>query len=501
MSSVKIVAANYAAMRHKGYTGAGLTSVREALTGLVEADRDRGVDTTVVDLGSPDDMARYGAPEVTDPADARQNKDAVDAVFHGVGPDYLMLLGSHDVIPHQQLKNPVPHDDDPVVPSDLPYACETTYGAGRQEPGRYTAPSRVVGRLPDVTGEHDPAYLTGLLGRAAAVAPADRGKYEGYFGLSAAVWEKSTRENLATLFGDASALHLVPPGGSPWQPGPLAARSHFVNCHGAAKDSHWYGQGSSGYPVALKAGDIDGHLADGTVLAAECCYGAELYRPPAAPHLPLCNTYLGSGALVFFGSTTIAYGPADSCDQADLITQYLVRELLQGQSGGYAALKARLDYVKLKGRLDPVDLKTLAQFVLLGDPSAKPVKARAKAVGGTDPGAARTHRRREARLVAHMLEQSVSVPEPLPGTERDAGLTSRLRDIAERHDLPPSYAVSSFAAVWKHEGEAQKSFGQPPRQHLLHAQRDPDAPVRTDVVVVIREQDGDIVSVDEYEAR
>ncbi|GHF25804.1 hypothetical protein GCM10010218_03130 [Streptomyces mashuensis] len=500
MSSTKIVAANFAAMQHKGYTEAGLTSLRTALATLVEADRGRGVDTTVVDLGSPDDMARYGAEAVTDPADARRNKDAVDAVCHAAGPDYLLLLGSRDVIPHVPLKNHAP-DDDPVVPSDLPYACETPYEAGGQEPGRYTAPSRVVGRLPDVTGGHDPAYLAGLLGRAAAAAPADRGAYEGYFGLSAAVWEKSTRENLATLFGDASALHLIPPGGSPWQPGPLACRSHFVNCHGAAKDPQWYGQGPAGYPVALKAGDVDRHLTGGTVLAAECCYGAELYPPPAAPHLPLCNTYLGSGALVFFGSTTIAYGPADSCDQADLITQYLVRELLQGQSGGYAALKARLDYVKLKGRLDPVDLKTLAQFVLLGDPSVKPVQAPTKLVAGTDPGAARTDRRREARLFAHVLEQSVSVPEPLPDAERDAALTARLREIAERHDLPPTAAVSSFAEVWQHEGQAQKSFGQPPRQHLLHARRDPGAPVPTDVVVVVREHEGDIVSVDEYEAR
>lgn len=37
--------------------------------------------------------------------------------------------------------------------------------------------------------------------------------------------------------------------------------------------------------------------------------------------------------------------------------------------------------------------------------------------------------------------------------------------------------------------------------HLLYAQRDPDAPVNTGVIVTVREQEGTVVSVDEVEAR
>ena len=43
---------------------------------------------------------------------------------------YLMLLGSIDVIPHQDLRNPVYADDkedDPRAWGDLPYACEAPY--------------------------------------------------------------------------------------------------------------------------------------------------------------------------------------------------------------------------------------------------------------------------------------------------------------------------------------------------------------------------------------
>ncbi len=500
MNATKIVITNYSAMRNKGYGESDLESVRNALAGLISADGDRGIDTTVVDLSDEGDMAPFGTPAVTSETDERENKDAIDAVFHSAQPDYMMLLGSRDVVPHQELKNEAVDDGDPSVPSDLPYACETTYETGGHESSRFTNPSRVVGRLPDVTGEHDPEYLVRLLGYAAAAAPAERDVYQGYFGLSAAVWQKSTQENLSTLFGDATVLHLIPPDGSPWQPAPLATKSHFVNCHGASGNPQWYGQQGDSYPVALKVDDVDQRLTEGTLLAAECCYGAELYQPGAAPQMPLCNTYLQSGALVFFGSTTIAYGPSDSCDQADLITQYLVRELLQGQSSGYAALKARLDYVRHKSRLGPLDLKTLSQFVLLGDPSVKVVQP-ARVTAETDTNAARAERRREAKLVARVLDQSVSVPEPIPGSERDPGLEERLREIGARHDLPASATVSSFAEVWKHTGAAQKSFGPPPRQHLLHAERRPDAPVHTDVIVVVREQDGNVLSVDEYEAR
>ena len=44
-------------------------------------------------------------------------------------------------------------------------------------------------------------------------------------------------------------------------------------------------------------------------MAAECCYGAELYEPAKAQgQAGIANTYLGEGAIGFLGSTTIAYG-------------------------------------------------------------------------------------------------------------------------------------------------------------------------------------------------
>src|SRR5438067_1779071 len=93
---------------------------------------------------------------------------------------------------------------------------------------------------------------------------------------------------------------------------------------------------------------LRGWLADcqtstGPVVAAECCYGAQLYDPTltGAKSPGLCNVYLGNGAYGFFGSSTIAYGPDSSNDWADHICQYFWREILLGSSLGSAVLRAR----------------------------------------------------------------------------------------------------------------------------------------------------------------
>ncbi len=73
------------------------------------------------------------------------------------------------------------------------------------------------------------------------------------------------------------------------------------------------------------------------------------------------------------GSSTIAYGPADSNALADLLTQYFIKSILNGASTGRAFLEARQQFLSVSGpQLDPYELKTLAQFYLLGDPSLQP---------------------------------------------------------------------------------------------------------------------------------
>jgi hypothetical protein len=113
------------------------------------------------------------------------------------------------------------------------------------------------------------------------------------------------------------------------------------------------------------------------VVAAECCYGAELYSPSIAHGKPgIYATYLRRGAYAFFGSSTTAFGPSEGNGEADYICQFFLQEVLAGSSTGRAALEARQKFVAWTTILDPYNLKTLAQFNLMGDPSIHPVLPR-----------------------------------------------------------------------------------------------------------------------------
>ena len=360
------------------YKAAGVGKIRKALNALVAADKSKGLTTTIIALDNAAAMRKLSAPRVTNSIDPQQNKNAVDGVFKALAPDYLLLLGAIDVIPHQDLKNPIfdpnGEDTDEYAYGDLPYACEAPYS---QNPQDFFGPTRVVGRLPDITGGKDPSYLLQLLGTAETYKTFPASQYLSCFGISAQIWQKSTSLSVTHVFGASATVETVPPKNAQWPPADLAKIAHFINCHGADKSQLFYGQPSSGaqqYPTALDSTYLGGKVSEGTVAAAECCYGAELYDPsklgiPAA----ICNTYLANKAYGFFGSTTIAYGPADSNGQADLICQYFLQSVLRGASLGRAALQARQSFVRAASPPDPSDIKTIAQFNLYGDPSITPV--------------------------------------------------------------------------------------------------------------------------------
>jgi hypothetical protein len=186
------------------------------------------------------------------------------------------------------------------------------------------------------------------------------------------VWEASTALTLAQLFGANADVKTSPNLGPGWSAAELGCLTHFVNCHGAPSTPTYFGQRGQSYPPAHEAHLVEGQLGEGTVLAAECCYGAELYAPPnGRPGMPFA--YLASGAYAVFGSTTIAYGPADSNLYADVICRVFIGSILGGASVGRAGLEARQSYIARSSPLDPVELKTVAQFLVLGDPSIHPV--------------------------------------------------------------------------------------------------------------------------------
>ena len=372
--SDKVIVTNWTALKKK--YGSKVSEIDAAIKTMIAADKARGLDSILIRIDNAADMKKVGGKAVISAGNQKQNKNAFDKIDETLSPDYILILGATDVIPHQGLNNPVyeegGEDDDKYAYSDLPYACDAAYS---KDIADFIGPTRVVGRLPNITGDTKPAYLASLIRSAASWESSAPEKYLNGFGVSTDEWKNSTTLSLKNLFGSKAKPALSPKEGPKWTAAALSRRSHFINCHGSLGDPFFYGQKGDDFPIAHDASFVDAKIAPGTVAAMECCYGAELYEPDSGVHPGIANTYLKSGAYGYLGSTTIAYGPAKGNGSADLICQYFLKSVFDGASLGRAALEARQKFASQSAELDPVDLKTLAQFVLLGDPSIHPVKS------------------------------------------------------------------------------------------------------------------------------
>jgi hypothetical protein len=126
-------------------------------------------------------------------------------------------------------------------------------------------------------------------------------------------------------------------------------------------------------------------------------------------------------------------------------------EVQAGHSLGLAALKAQQRYVEQVDELDPIDLKTLAQFYLLGDPSVQPVKI--DSATRTPPAAAevvakrssRAARRANTERIGHVLrEVKPTASKPVEPT-RSPAVRRQLTQIAKQIGAPSAASFTAFA--------------------------------------------------------
>lgn len=421
----KLLVTHGAALRRK-YGSAGADRVRDALDALAAADEGRGLETRVLDLDNYQSMRAVGSARVPD-GDWVGALRAADLACARYTPSYLVLVGATDVVPQAQVDNPfagMGDDLDPYVPADLPFACDLpdddtgpwqALARGvRLDPRDLLAVTRVVGRIPDVVGATDPAFLLRVLEVAAVYTQRGPTAYEKVFALTAAAWHGSTQLSATLLPGPTPSVFDSPPATSGWKPAALSPLLHLVNCHGGDTTPDWFGQESGGPvdTVALSPEDVDGRLVDGTVLAAECCFGAMHQDPEAQDgRVPMMWAYLRSGAYAAVGSSSTAYGPADGNGQADLVCRYFLENVVTGASSGRALLEARQRFVRESGAMAPEDLKTLSQFELLGDPSlhavALPTPQATRAPGVTPKGR-RAGRRAALTATGRALDRAVA---------------------------------------------------------------------------------------------
>lgn len=508
----KIIVSNRSALVAK-YGKAGVAAIGKALAALVAADRKRGIKSRVVYLDNAAAMKKLGGAAVKNALDPRENKAAVDAIFKAVNPAYLLLLGAPDVLPHQDLDNPVyspapDGDDDLQAWGDLPYACDAPYS---RDPAKFIGPTRVVGRLPDLAGAKEPSHLVSLLKTAAGYKNRPADDYVPYFGLSAFKWKGSTRMSLNNVFGNADRLLLSPPSGPTYAGGQLRARMHFINCHGGKAYPAFQGQKGSSYPISLTSAATVGQISEGTVAAVECCYGAELYDSiTLGIDLPICQNYLRQGAYGYFGSTTIAYGPANDNGSADLICQYFLLAIQEGASIGRAALTARQRFAENAAQLDPMDLKTLAQYCLLGDPSVTPIAAPAPAVPkGVAPADAHrffcAERRAKLRLTGKFLQQTkATASRRSVGARIPARVKASLSGIAKLAGLRTDHAFVAFdVKAGRRSDTVAKAATLPVRYHVAIGRPAGSTAnnIHQGVAVVAKELDGRIIGYKVYEQR
>jgi hypothetical protein len=434
--SGKVLVTNRSALTAK-YGAKGVDAIEDAVKALAAADRQRGLETRLLYL----DAAAMKKARVKDPADPTENKAAIDMVARKQRPEYLVILGSHDVVPYQDLKNklhdPADPESDPdrFVGSDLPYACERAYS---QSVDRFLGPTRVIGRLPDLTGAKTPAYLIALLNASRTASGQKRP--DSAFAITAKVWEKSTKMSVRNILGAVPAVLNSPTRGPKFAPTLLREKVHFVNCHGDLDDHRFVGEGPNEvFDTAMDARKLEG-VGKGTVAAFECCYGAQLYNPAGLPAMSIANTYLRRGALGVVASTTIAYGPEEGNSNADVICQIFIEQVLRGASLGRAFLEARLAYVRQQSVADPYDEKTLAQFVLLGDPSIHPFPEDSAADGGA--GGAEKSAREKSAAHAARLQRRVRLMKAGQRLARDCAYT-----VPAKRPKEPASAVKQLPAA------------------------------------------------------
>jgi hypothetical protein len=286
----------------------------------------------------------------------------------------------------------------------------------------------------------------------------------------------------------------------------LKPRFHFINCHGGLNDTNFYGQKGNDYPVALNTSSLKSKVSFGTAIAAECCYGNQLFQPDSINNLPICNRYLLEGALAMVGSSTTAYGPTDDQGQADLITQYFLLNLLTGASTGRAFLQAQQKFLEVsRPHIDPYEVKTIAQFYLFGDPSVvfvdNPKIYSSKSRDKIQKMMADSQRKNRRLILATKgleLGSVLNAPRKV-GVD---GKSKELKQILNKYKMNDKKTTTFQSG--KNVVRPGKSFGGQINFHVttrkksVPADRGSLQPIR---VLVVKEISGTLVDVKEYVAR
>ncbi len=341
---------------------------------------------------TPNSLKPFGL-EPVDPANAWQVKTLVAGIDSAIGKKgemigALQIVGGHEVIPFHRLPNPT-DDDDPDVPSDNPYAS-------RDE--NYFVPEWPVGRIP-TPSDPQAAFLLGLLRKAAEASAQTRvtfaqtlyavirrllrpaaARFQTGSACTAAVWKKASLEVFRPI-GSSPSMLVAPPEYSGTLPAEFLTlpKYSYFNLHGMENGPQWLGQRDAKtkgpadveFPIVLNPGKVASAGKTPVVVFSEACYGANILQKGVGDAVSLA--FLAAGTRALAGSTKISYGAAAApLIAADLLGRLFLQNCQSGIPAGESLRLAKLAFAeemnRRQGFLDPEDQKTLASFILLGDP-------------------------------------------------------------------------------------------------------------------------------------
>jgi len=360
----------------------------------INADAKRGIQTmhVAVDDSADTNMKKLGVRPVSGDVTPGKIKQVIDDLWKKITPTphYLVLFGGHDIVPMFEVENPTHDfnsDTDKTVLTDNPYASYKRFSANWHS---YVVPDRVVGRIPDMLSDSDPAWFVDYLKTATKWKPKPANLYKRTYAICTAEAKRAASDVMQEAFAKSTLpLFICPPisDTSTRARHGLSARLHTIKCHGNEGDATFWGfpeydQRKEQPCPAISSTTLRQlrHLTRSTVVAAMCCYGAQIFSPED-PHArkrgqwPMASTYLRKGALGFVGSTKMAWVGVSDMGKADRIVVAYLQNVLAGDSLGNALLACKQDYKRTTagGVLGDEDAKTLIEYVLLGDPSIHPV--------------------------------------------------------------------------------------------------------------------------------
>ena len=272
--------------------------------------------------------------------------------------DYLFIIGSSSVIPSAVWKNEAcDYESDRDVSGDLCYATlnlKSPFSGVKYDFSR----TLKVGRLPNCDFA---TYFENLKKGSGKIEETKS------FGMSAKVWQAETCDIYSHICQTSSVV-TSPECTKNSVAGliPSDTNLFLFNLHGSNQTEYWYGQEEASYPEAIEPSTFAG-IKNPYFLAVEACYGA-FYEGRSKDKSVLLSALSGM-CISFLGSSRIAFGtPKAPGFCADVICDTWLQKLKAGQTAGKSLEDARKNLMKDKS---PEAIKTLAEFSLYGDPSAR----------------------------------------------------------------------------------------------------------------------------------